>query len=105
MIDCGAHRLQRGEEAVTGVPRLCLLLVAFLLLAPLTAQAQQTKLRITLQLPITNHLGVNLMQFKEEVERRTNTSIAVEIFDSSRLYKDNEALEAVASGAIEMATL
>jgi C4-dicarboxylate-binding protein DctP len=104
MIFDGAHRSQK-EEAVTGVPRLCLLLLASLLLAPLTAQAQQTKLRVTLQLPITNHLGVNLVQFKEEVEKRTNKSIAVEIFDNSRLYKDNEVLEAVSSGAIEMATL
>ena len=81
------------------------LLVASVLLAPPAAEAQQVTLRVTLQLPITNHLGVNLMQFKEEVERRTNKSISVEIFDNSRLYKDNEALEAVTSGAIEMATL
>ena len=81
------------------------LLVASVLLAPPAAEAQQVTLRVTLQLPITNHLGVNLMQFKEEVERLTNKSISVEIFDNSRLYKDNEALEAVTSGAIEMATL
>lgn len=103
--DCGfAGRFVRGRRAV-GLMRLVCLLLACALLAPGAAEAQQVKLRITLQLPITNHLGVNLMQFKEEVERRTASAIAVEIFDSSRLYKDNEALDAVASGAIEMATL
>ena len=83
---------------------LCLLAVS-LVLALLPAQAEQTTLRVTLQLPITNHLGVNLVQFKEEVERRTDKVISVEIFDNSRLYQDNEALGAVSSGEIEMASL
>ena len=83
---------------------LCVAL-AWLLLAPMSANAEQTKLRITLQLPITGHLGVNLMQFKREVESPAEGAIGVEIFDNSRLYKDNEALGAVASGAIEMASI
>ena len=82
-----------------------LIFLGLLLLGPIHAGAEQIKLRITLQLPITNHLGVNLTQFKTEVERRSEGAIAVEIFDKSRLYKDNEAVDAVASGAIEMATV
>ena len=78
-------------------------LVASLVLVP--AEAEQTKLRVTLQLPVTGHLGVNLVRFKEEVGRRTEGALILEIFDNSRLYKDNEALGAVASGAIEMATI
>lgn len=54
---------------------------------------------------MTNHLGVNLKQFKEEVEGKTGSAILVEIFDRARLYKDNEVLAAVASGAIEMGTV
>ncbi|HEY7551640.1 MAG TPA: TRAP transporter substrate-binding protein DctP [Hyphomicrobiaceae bacterium] len=80
-------------------------LIGLLLLGPIDARAGQTKLRVTLQLPISNHLGTNLMQFKKEVERRSDGAITVEIYDNSRLFSDNEALGAVSSGAIEMATI
>lgn len=83
---------------------LPLLLVLHLLLSA-DAQAQKVQLRITLQQPVTTHIGVNLSRFKEEVERASAGDITVEIFDNSRLFKDNEALGAVASGAIEMASL
>ena len=82
---------------------ICLLTVIFA--PPGTATAQQVQLKITLQLPIAGHLGANLLRFKLEVEKGSNGEIGVEIFDNSRLYKDNEALGAVASGAIEMASL
>ena len=42
------------------------------------------------------------MQFKDEVERRTEKAISIEIYDNSRLYKDNEVVGAVSSAAIEM---
>jgi len=80
--------------------RYCFALVAWF--APALAQAEQLKFRAALQLPITSHIGVNLAQFKEEVERRTDGTITVEIFDNSRLYKDNEIVGAVSSGVIEM---
>jgi C4-dicarboxylate-binding protein DctP len=79
--------------------------LACLVLASSGAGAEPTKLRVTLQLPITNHLGVNLMQFKAEVEKRSAGTISIEIFDNSRLYRDDQALEAVASGAIEMGSV
>jgi C4-dicarboxylate-binding protein DctP len=85
--------------------RLALVLLLGLLLSPVQAGAEQTKLRITLQLPISGHVGQNLMQFKTEVEAKSGGAIAVEIFDNSRLYKDSEALGAVASGAVEMAMI
>jgi C4-dicarboxylate-binding protein DctP len=85
--------------------RICLLAAICVSLLPLAATAQQTKLRVTVQLPITNHVGVNLARFRDEVEQRTNKAIVVEIFDNSRLYKDSEVLEAVGSGAIEMGSL
>ena len=61
----------------------------------------QEKMRITLQLPLTSHLGENLQLFENEVEARTNGEIDVEIYDSATLYKDKEVPAAVGSGAIE----
>jgi C4-dicarboxylate-binding protein DctP len=83
----------------------CLVPLACLVLASSGAGAEPAKLRVTLQLPITNHLGVNLMQFKAEVEKRSAGTISIEVFDNSRLYRDDQALEAVASGAIEMGSV
>lgn len=59
-------------------------------------------IRITLQLPITHHLGKNLNAFKEEVERESKGEIKVEVYPSAQLYKDSEVPQAVSSGAIEM---
>lgn len=59
------------------------------------------KMRISLQLPLTSHLGENLVLFEKEVEARTNGAIDVEIYDSATLYKDKEVPAAVGSGAIE----
>src|SRR5262245_27089604 len=80
---------------------LCILAVC-LALAPLVAQADQIKLRVTLQLPKASHIGRNLLQFKEEVERRTEGAVAIEVYDNSKLYKDDQVVDAVSSGAIEM---
>ena len=59
-------------------------------------------LRITLQLPIKHHLGANLIDFKEQVERESGGSLEVKIYPSAQLYKDKEVPQAVSSGAIEM---
>ncbi|WP_422373916.1 TRAP transporter substrate-binding protein DctP [Roseibium sp.] len=71
-------------------------------LAAGSALAADTTLRISLQLPLTSHLGQNLQLFKEEVEKNSNGEIAVEIYDSAQLYKDKEVPAAVGSGSIEM---
>src|SRR5262249_53006437 len=81
------------------------LLLACIALAPLAANAQQVKLRITAQLPATNHLVVNVKQFKDDVEAKTQGAIQVEIFDNGRLFKEDQALSAVESGAIEMGSV
>ncbi len=67
-----------------------------------TAGAQETTLRISLQLPLKSHLGQNLVLFKDEVEKNSNGEIKVEIYDSAQLYKDKEVPAAVGSGSIEM---
>ena len=41
----------------------------------------ETKMRITLQLPLKAHLGQNLLVFKKELEARSD--INVEIYDSA----------------------
>ena len=65
------------------------------------AAVAQEKMRISLQLPLTSHLGQNLQLFEQEVEKRTGGAIDVEIYDSATLYKDKEVPAAVGSGAIE----
>lgn len=80
------------------------LLVGLALLLGMTpAGAQQVKLRATLQVAISEpYLGVPLVRFKEEVERRSGNAISLEIVDKGQLYIDTQVVDAVASGAIDM---
>jgi C4-dicarboxylate-binding protein DctP len=78
------------------------MLMACVVLAPLAARADQVRLKVALQLPKSSHIGANLLQFKEDVERRADGAVAFEVHDDSKLYKDHQILDAVASGAIEM---
>ena len=66
-----------------------------------TSALAEQKMRVSLQLPLTSHLGENLQLFEKEVEARTDGEIDVEIYDSAQLYKDKEVPQAVGSGAIE----
>jgi C4-dicarboxylate-binding protein DctP len=59
-------------------------------------------IRITLQLPETHSLGVNLNDWKACVEK--DSDLKVQIFPSAQLYKDKQVPEAVGSGAVEMGT-
>ncbi len=83
--------------------RLFRVVLISLLLPAFEAGAQQVKLRATLQVPATDpFFGVSLVRFKEEVERRTDKAISIEIFDKGQLFKDDQVVDAVSSGAIEM---
>jgi len=75
------------------------LFLTFILVSFATSSFAETKMRITLQLPLKAHLGQNLLVFKKELEKRSD--IKVEIYDSAQLYKDKEVPQAVGSGAIE----
>lgn len=75
--------------------------VMLLTLSLQSAHAEKV-LRLTLQLPTTHHLGINVQSFAEEVARETNGAIKVEIYPSAQLYKDSEVPQAVASGAVEL---
>lgn len=79
-----------------------LVLAAAIVLCGFGAQAAETTLRISLQLPLKSHLGQNLLLFKKEVEKSAGGAIDVQIYDSAQLYKDKEVPQAVGSGQIEM---
>src|SRR5262245_61344369 len=56
--------------------------LTFLLMASFPAGAQPTKLRATVQVAATNPLlGIGLVHLKEEVEKRTDKSLTIEVFD------------------------
>src|SRR5262245_35692834 len=74
----GAQEIMWGD--VRRARFFCLLL-APQMLASVSAEAEQIKLGVTLQLPITSHIGVNLVQFKDEVHKRTKGAVAVEVHD------------------------
>jgi C4-dicarboxylate-binding protein DctP len=83
--------------------RLLCLTLACLLLSPTDASAEQIKLRASIQVPLTEPLwGVALARFKEGVEARSGQTIMLQVFDKGSLYIDDEVLDAVATGAIEM---
>jgi C4-dicarboxylate-binding protein DctP len=78
------------------------LLVALGLVVPGAVTAQSVKIRATVQVPVTEpFLGASIGQFKAEVEKETANAITVEIFDSGKLYVDDQVVDAVRSGAIE----
>ena len=61
-----------------------ILLVSALLAAP-EAGAQEVRLKANLQFPLANPVfGGSLKRFKEEVERKSENGIAVEIFDKAQ---------------------
>ena len=80
---------------------MSLTLVAAVLMLSSASYAEKT-LRISLQLPLKHHLGQNLLDFQQEVEKESNGSLKIEIYPSAQLYKDKEVPQAVSSGAIEM---
>ena len=78
-------------------------LVALAVSASVCSAAEPVTLRLSLQVATDNpQLGVSVVQFKEEVERETQKSVLIEIFDKGRLYIDDEVLGAIQSGAVEM---
>jgi TRAP-type C4-dicarboxylate transport system substrate-binding protein len=83
---------------------LCLLLVASLLPAR-EAVAQQVTLNATLQSSISNPFyGVSMARFKEELEKQSGGAIALQIFDNAKLFTNDQVVDAVSSGAIDIGT-
>ena len=80
--------------------RMLFVFVGFLGLASNSFAADVT-MRISIQLPMKSNLGQNLLLFKNDVEKKSNGEIEVQIYDSAQLYKDKEVPAAVGSGSIE----
>ncbi len=83
---------------------LCVWLLLVLAAAlPARADAEPITLRVSLQIPASNPImGRGVVLFKEQVERESEGTLRVEIFDSGKLYNDQQVVGAVQSGAIEM---
>lgn len=65
--------------------------------------AEPTTLRVSLQIPASNPImGRGVVLFKEQVEKETEGGLRIQIFDSGKLYNDEQVVGAVQSGAIEM---
>jgi len=102
----GNIKIIRNEETnyrENSMKKICmsLVLVAAVVMLSSASYAEKT-LRISLQLPLKHHLGQNLLDFQQEVEKESNGSLKIEIYPSAQLYKDKEVPQAVSSGAIEM---
>jgi tripartite ATP-independent transporter DctP family solute receptor len=69
------------------------------------AADEPARIRIALIQPLTSYLSTNVVQFTKELESKTGGAFKFEVFDNSRLYKDYQILEAVASGAVEMGAI
>jgi len=83
--------------------RVRYLIIAFAFVLGQQGSAAQVKLRASLQVAVSEpYLGVPLVQFKEEVEKRSNKAITIEIIDKGKLYIDTEVVGGIASGAVEM---
>ncbi len=81
----------------------CALLASFLIPAQ-DAGAQQVTLKANLQFPLSNPLfGGSLARFKAEVERQSENGVVVEIFDKAQLFTDNQVVDAVSFGAVDIA--
>jgi C4-dicarboxylate-binding protein DctP len=64
------------------------------------------KLRATVPVAVTEPFtGAPLVAFKELVEKQTDGSVTVEIFDRGRPYPDETVIEAIRSGLLEMGVI
>jgi C4-dicarboxylate-binding protein DctP len=75
------------------------LLLSQIIASPASAE---TLLRISLQQPISTSVGQNLLEFKREVEEKTEGAVKVTLYDKAQFYLDYQVPEAVGNGAIEM---
>jgi C4-dicarboxylate-binding protein DctP len=84
--------------------RLLCLMLALVHLPAWEAGAQQVRLKANLQFPIANPVfGGSLVRFKQEVERQSENAVIIEIFDKAQLFTDYQVIDAVASGAVDIA--
>ena len=82
------------------------LLVVASLLAPASPAMAQTQATIVIKFShvVTTDTpkGQAALRFKQLAEQRTNGRVRVEVYPNSTLYRDNEELEALQLGAVQM---
>jgi TRAP-type C4-dicarboxylate transport system substrate-binding protein len=78
-------------------------LLTSLLIPTHEVAAQQVKLTVNLQFPLSNPVfGGSFARFKQEVERQSESAITVEIFDKAQLFTDDQVVGAVSSGEVDI---
>src|SRR5215470_6997082 len=86
------------------IGRIATALAATVLLCSAAAPASR-QIRIALHLPRDSHLYQNLDFFRQLVEKGTDGALEIVIAHSAQLIKEQDAPEAVATGAVEMASV
>jgi C4-dicarboxylate-binding protein DctP len=66
------------------------------------ASAEDTILRVSVQVSTNSPLGKNVVAYKHAVETASKGSLKIDIYDKAQLFRDNEVIGAVRSGAVEM---
>lgn len=66
------------------------------------SRAEETVLRFTLQQALTDPVGKNILEFKQEVEAKAKGTLKIEILDKGQLYPDYQVPEVVGGGTVEM---
>jgi C4-dicarboxylate-binding protein DctP len=87
------------------VRRIAATLGASVFLCSTAAEPASRQVRVALQLPPDSHLYENLDVFRRLVEKGTNGAVEIVIAHSGRLIKEQDAPEAVSTGAVEMASV
>lgn len=64
--------------------------------------AQATDMIITSEIPLTVNPSPYIVQFVDEVKKRTNGSVNGKYFDSSQLYNDRDAIAALGTGSVQV---
>src|ERR1700736_6006926 len=105
-IRCGASsRHNAGPPFRGGFPMLSRLIAAALLAAiPLTGAFAQAPIVIKFSHVVSTGTpkGKGAEYFKKLAEERTQGRVKVEVYPNSTLYKDNEEIDALQLGAVQM---
>lgn len=64
--------------------------------------AAQTKIRLAHELPVTHYGHVYIDQWAKLVKDRSKGSLEVTVFPTGQLYKDADAVQALAAGTLDM---
>lgn len=64
--------------------------------------AAQTKIRLAHELPVTHYGHVYIDQWAKLVKERSKGQIEVTVFPTGQLYKDADAVQALATGTLDM---